>query len=208
MAMSLGFSVVFYQASVRQLDRQRPDQFRQQFPAQDDPGRWVGDFLDRRAQEAQRELAGQLVTINLLTLLVGSVVSYRLAQHTLRPIEANVAAQLQFISDASHELRTPLTALRTANEVACSNQRLTAARARQVIAANVQDIQRLQQLTDDMLGLLRDDGSQPQQAVPLQTIVTEAMNLVVNQAWRNISASMTKVNHWQCVVVSRGWSNC
>lgn len=183
MVMSLGFSLVFYQTSAAQLERQRPPSEagrEQEFHFTDHT---VNRFLERRAAEARQELIAQLVLVNLAALAIGSVVSYLLAEHTLRPIRANMHAQTQFVSDASHELRTPLTALRTANEVALRNPKLTLAEARTVIEANVADATRLQTLANTMLGLLRHDHSAVQlQPVALQTVVSEAMNLVVAPA--------------------------
>ena len=183
MVMSLGFSLVFYQTSAAQLERQRPPSEagrEQEFHFTDHA---VNRFLERRAAEARQELIAQLVLVNLAALAIGSVVSYLLAEHTLRPICANMHAQTQFVSDASHELRTPLTALRTANEVALRNPKLTLAEARTVIEANVTDATRLQTLANTMLGLLRHDRSVVQlQPVALQTVVSEAMNLVVAPA--------------------------
>ena len=183
MVMSLGFSLVFYQTSAAQLERQRPPSEagrEQEFHFTDHA---VNRFLERRAAEARQELIAQLVLVNLAALAIGSVVSYLLAEHTLRPICANMHAQTQFVSDASHELRTPLTALRTANEVALRNPKLTLAEARTVIEANVTDATRLQTLANTMLGLLRHDHSTVQlQPVALQTVVSEAMNLVVAPA--------------------------
>lgn len=92
-------------------------------------------------------------------------------------------AQAQFVSDASHELRTPLTALRASNEVALRNKKLKLADARQVIADNIDDIARLQDLANSMLGLLKDDDAAAlQQPVRLDAIVSGAVNMVVTQA--------------------------
>lgn len=63
------------------------------------------------------------------------------------------------------------------------NPKLTLAEARAVIEANVTDATRLQTLANTMLGLLRHDRSVVQlQPVALQTVVSEAMNLVVAPA--------------------------
>ena len=52
-----------------------------------------------------------------------------------------------------------------------------------MIEANVTDATRLQMLANTMLGLLRHDRSVVQlQPVALQTVVSEAMNLVVAPA--------------------------
>lgn len=182
MTMSIVFSAIFYGTAARELER----------PPRNTPGVAtylmqngddLRDYLSQRADEGRSSLLGQLIVINILMLAVGALVSYLLAERTLKPIEDNMEAQAQFVSDASHELRTPLTAIRTTNEVALRDKKLTLERAREVIGENVQDITRLQELTDSMLGLLKDDAQQTLvQDVDLQEAVSDAMNAVVPQA--------------------------
>ena len=100
----------------------------------------IHSYLDTREDEALAAIRLNLLIANLTVFLLGGLVSYLLAQHTLQPIEDNMAAQSRFVSDASHELRTPLTALLAANEVAAMNSKLTLKQAKQVIADNVSDV--------------------------------------------------------------------
>lgn len=183
MTMSIVFCAIFYGTASRELDRRPrgngPGASSLITPNGDD----IDDYLTQRAEEGRASLLGQLVIINVMMLAVGSLISYLLAERTLKPIEENMEAQTQFVSDASHELRTPLTAIRTMNEVALRDKKLTITQARQVIEENIQDVTRLQDLTDSMLGLLRDDDKTLlQQAVDLQLAVSDAMNAVVPQA--------------------------
>jgi two-component system sensor histidine kinase CiaH len=188
MAMSVGFSVIFYSVSMRELDR-RPHTISLMDIAPDPDTRLTfNDYLSNRAEEARTSLLVDLILVNLMALISGGILSYLLAQYTLRPIEENMEAQAQFVSDASHELRTPLTALRAANEVALRDKKLKIADARAVIAENIEDITRLQSLADSMLGLLRDDTAGFQADVSLPDVVSEAMNVVISQAQaKNIS---------------------
>jgi signal transduction histidine kinase len=188
MAMSVGFSVIFYSVSMRELDR-RPHAISITDIAPDpDTQLTFNDYLSNRADEARESLLIDLILVNLLALVSGGILSYVLAQYTLRPIEDNMEAQAQFVSDASHELRTPLTALRTANEVALRDKKLKLSDARAVIADNIEDIARLQSLADSMLGLLRDDSAGFQEGVSLPDIVGESLNMVISQAQaKNIS---------------------
>ena len=63
------------------------------------------------------------------------------------------------------------------------NPKLTLKQAKQVIADNVDDVKRLQKLTNSMLGLLKEDKLEIQKGkVDLQPVIARAMNLVVNQA--------------------------
>ena len=183
MTMSIIFSAIFYSTAAKELDRA---------PHNSGPGANafiiqngddIREYLSQRADEGRATLLAEIVVIDLLMLGVGGLLSYLLAERTLRPIEENMEAQTQFVSDASHELRTPLTAIRTTNEVALRDKGLTLGKARQTIEENVEDITRLQYLTDSMLGLLRDDDKTLlKQDVELQAAVGDAMNAVVPQA--------------------------
>jgi signal transduction histidine kinase len=188
MAMSVGFSVIFYSVSMNELDRRPHAISLTDIAADPDTRLTFNDYLSNRAEEARTSLLVDLILVNLMALISGGILSYLLAQYTLRPIEENMEAQAQFVSDASHELRTPLTALRTANEVALRDKKLKIADARAVIAENIEDITRLQSLADSMLGLLRDDTAGFQDGISLPDVVGEAMSMVVSQAQaKNIS---------------------
>ena len=108
-------------------------------------------------EDGGQDLGVTLLLINLITLVVGALLSYRLARRTLRPIEKTLDTQDQYIADASHELRTPLASALISNEVALKNHRLTLAQARTIIEGNVKDMQELRLLSD---GLLRESEVQ------------------------------------------------
>ncbi len=188
MLMSLGFSVVFYNASVRQLRRQvpPPSYYYRSSILPDDFGNItqnVEEFFRERTEEGRQVLLVRLVWLNLLALSVGGVVSYLLARKTLQPIEDSIESQNRFVSDASHELRTPITALQTTNEVALRKSKLNLAEAKELISYNAQEAAKLKLLSDGLLGLLKQDGKSPAVApVSLQDVVTESINQVVQLA--------------------------
>jgi two-component system OmpR family sensor kinase len=66
-------------------------------------------------------------------------------------------AQRRFTADASHELRSPLTALRGEMELALRRDR-PKDEYRRVIASNLQEVERLSQLSEDLLTLARTDA--------------------------------------------------
>lgn len=184
MAMSLGYSLVLYSTSARQLQRQLPPpSLFNDNPAFNNTPPRVNDFLNRRIKEGREELLGRLVFLNTVTLLAGAGLSYYLARRTLKPIEDNMEAQVQFVSDASHELRTPLTAIRTTNEVALRNPKLTHKQSVDILRQNVDDIVTLQALTDGLLALATQGADAVRiEKLSLQDIASEAMNRVVRQA--------------------------
>ncbi len=183
MIMSLSFSIVLYATSVSQLERQRPPRFDIQssdFPMQTPSS--FRTFIDSRIEEGKRDILGKLAIINVIVLGGGAVLSYYLARRTLEPIEEAMEAQTQFVSDASHELRTPLTALRTSNEVALRRKKLTLPDARLTIQENLDEVDRLQQLTDGLLRLLSRDAKVQIADVKLQDAVGTALATVAPKA--------------------------
>jgi len=186
MLMSLSFSIVFYNTSFRALGRQIPPPNAFRLQTRDTVfgnTQSIDEFLRERAEEGRRELAMQLVGLNVLVLLGGSAISYYLARRTLKPIEENVEAQNQFVSDASHELRTPLTALQTTNEVALRKGKVTSLEAKTVFEHNIDEVTKLKQLTDSLLNLAKiDNGVTGFTLIDISDVVSDAINKVVNTA--------------------------
>lgn len=212
MAMSIGFSLVFYNTSSHALGRQIPPDsilhgvygFRADGdgqPAGQAQGGYqvqvntqngvvtqsttsLNKYLQERVDEGRHDLLIRLVILNIGALVVGAAVSYVLARRSLRPIEEAMEAQAQFVSDASHELRTPLTAIQTSNEVFLRRPKATLADARKLIVQNTQDITRLKDLSDGLLKLSQQANTQHVKFTPLhvQDIVSDALTQVVGQA--------------------------
>ncbi|HKR82419.1 MAG TPA: HAMP domain-containing sensor histidine kinase [Candidatus Saccharimonadales bacterium] len=184
MAMSIGFSYVFYRTSAHELGRQLP--VVRTIPLPDnttvvDFGNYR-DFFERRINEGRGDLLGKLILLNLLTLVGGAFLSYYLARRTLEPIEKAMDAQSRFASDASHELRTPLTVMQTENEVALRNPELTLKRAKELLRSNVEEVTRLRDLSDGLLRLARGDHALDMQPVWLDDVASDAMNAVLKTA--------------------------
>lgn len=168
MAMCIGFSGVIYRTSVNELDRpvagDRLEFLRDQTGdvieiTRPGPSRrsLFNDFQKQRSQEARTALVGKLILINISALILGAWFSYYLAKRTLAPIHAAIDAQTRFVSDASHELRTPLTALQTTNEVVLRRKTITEEVAREILAENVKEVEKLRRLTDSLLGIAKND---------------------------------------------------
>lgn len=172
MVMSLGFSYIFYHTSSHELGRQLPPNRLLPFVDGSNP---YGDFFRQRIQEGRSHLLNRLILLNLLTLLLGSILSYFLARHSLEPIEEAMVAQTRFASDASHELRTPLATIQAENEVALRNPKLTLAHAKQLLKSNLEEVVRLRDLAESLLRLSRghENGL---------TIMPVALERVVNEA--------------------------
>lgn len=187
MLMSLSFSLVFYNTSYRALGRQLPPP--NAFGLQGRSAAFgntqsIDEFLRERIEEGRRELAGRLIGLNVLILLGGGAISYYLARRTLKPIEDNMEAQSQFVSDASHELRTPLTALQTTNEVALRKSKVSSSEAKDVFQHNIEEVTKLRQLTDSVLNLAKTDNDSVLifTLVDISDVVSDAMNKIVDTA--------------------------
>ncbi|HZJ02832.1 MAG TPA: ATP-binding protein [Thermoleophilia bacterium] len=71
-------------------------------------------------------------------------------------LEAAMARERSFVSDASHELRTPLSVLKTELELALSRER-SAEELRDAVRSAAAETDRLAQLAEDLLVLARSD---------------------------------------------------
>ncbi|MBU1104671.1 HAMP domain-containing histidine kinase [Candidatus Parcubacteria bacterium] len=100
-----------------------------------------------------RRLIFSLIVINTGIFIVSAGLGYFLAGRTLRPIKKMLEDQNRFISDASHELKTPITALKTSLEVGLRDKNLTLAKAKELVAENLSDVNRLQKLTESLLSI-------------------------------------------------------
>ncbi|MDO4872033.1 MAG: HAMP domain-containing sensor histidine kinase [bacterium] len=115
--------------------------------------------VENRNHETLSTILISLIAFNGVILLAGAWASWLLARWTLRPIEQNMALQAQFVSDASHEIRTPLAAMLLSNEVALRKKQLTEPKSREVLAKNIEEIQKLTTLTENLLALSKNEKS-------------------------------------------------
>jgi signal transduction histidine kinase len=182
MVMSVGFSMVFYNTSFKELGRRDPPPTFFSQSSNDFQSGYETYVVDR-VHNARVHLLWNLVLLNTLALLGGAYVSYVLARHTLEPIEEAMEAQARFASDASHELRTPLAAIQAENEVALRKEHLSEKRARELLHSNVEEVKKLRELAEGLLRLAREDNHDLQmQAVALSDVTTDAINRVIKTA--------------------------
>lgn len=170
MTVSVSFSAVIYRMITTELDRfvrtQRIRIERDLFEFQVYP---APPLIDTQAvEEAKERLLRFLITINGGILLVSGGLGYILAGRTLKPISDMLDEQNQFVSDSSHELRTPLTALKTSIEVSLRDPKLSLAEAKELLNENLEEVNRLQLLSDELLQLAAYE--QTPKAITLETI--------------------------------------
>lgn len=117
------------------------------------PERALRSIQDEQAEMVRQHLNRDFAIISLFGLVVAGTLSYWFAGRTLRPIEEAHRAQARFASDASHELRTPLASMRIENEVFLRQKSFTQEEAREQIESNLEEVQRLENLSNNLLAL-------------------------------------------------------
>jgi signal transduction histidine kinase len=127
-------------------------------------------------QRAEHNLLNTLLATNLLIWFAGGVGSYYLAKRTLRPIEEAHEAQSRFTSDASHELRTPLASMKVELEVALRDPDLPKSEMRELLASNLEEVNKLTNLSQTLLQLSQlDHGSIPREKVALNPVASSVV---------------------------------
>ncbi|HEX8923152.1 MAG TPA: HAMP domain-containing sensor histidine kinase [Patescibacteria group bacterium] len=153
--ISVCFSFVIYQELSNEVDRlARASRLRAQRSFEINPFIPPPPVIDDDVLlEVKHHLILNLLAINGGIIVLSGALGYFLAGRTLRPIQQMLDDQNQFISDASHELRTPLTSLKTALEVNLRDKNLTLNDAKTLIEENIDDVNKLQSLSDSLLKL-------------------------------------------------------
>jgi signal transduction histidine kinase len=151
---------------------------------------------EEREQQLARDRSQLLRTLllaNLIIITAGAYLSYVFAKYTLRPLEEAHEAQSRFTADASHELRTPLANMQSEIEVALRTKKLTASQANAVLASNLEEIKRLNTLSDQLLKLTRL-GSNGLELIKLKldNVVNEELSICEKQFGIKIAAHIEK----------------
>ncbi len=160
MALTIGFSVIFYYQTMREADfgfRRQENQLRDNlfFTTPDGLQRIRSDANDR----FRDNLIAKLILVNAGMLVIGGAASYLLARRSLRPLEQALETQGRFTSDAAHELRTPLTAMKIETELTLRQKKITDAEAREILDSNLEEIGKLESLTNALLRLARSSDT-------------------------------------------------
>lgn len=136
-------------------------------------------------QKTKQRILLSLILINGVILVTAGGAAFLLAGRTLEPIRLMVDEQNQFISNSSHELRTPLATLRAELEENLLEAHISDKRARQLIASNLEEISKLQSLSDKLLQLAKLHKPLPngyEEQVFLKEIIESAIKQVKSLA--------------------------
>ena len=162
MAISFIFSLAIYQLNFHEVNiRLENLQHSLIDPTLRPRSPMTTDFQDELRMDQSKQAAVQmilaLVYINALIFIAGGFGSYFLARRTLGPIEKAHEAQSRFTSDASHELRTPLAAMKAELEVYLRDDTLALDEAKELLASNLEEVDKLIQLSEMLLKMARLD---------------------------------------------------
>ncbi len=167
MAISITFSLVIYQLNYREMSFRLENLQHSIFDEFNAPSPF-GNYLDTyknspdnplltESRKASNQMVLSLLYINIVVFVAGGLGAYFLARRTLRPIAEAHEAQSRFTSDASHELRTPLAAMKTELEVNLRDPKLGIGEARELLESNLEEVNKLIQLSEMLLHLSRLD---------------------------------------------------
>lgn len=183
MAISISFSVALFNISKNEVGRGIGRNFRVIHQCSLDRLPVGFENLERAQNDQIREINNhfrdQLIYFNLIILIISSALSYFLAKKTLHPLELAMESQNRFTADASHELRTPLSAMRAEIEVALRDENLTKDEARKLLSSNIEEVEKLENLSDALLKLARyGKGAYDFRVVNVSDLVAEAFEKV------------------------------
>lgn len=180
------FSVAFYNASTKEIDRIIS---RLEFERQINETGMVRFLLSTRNTPSIEELLAYkkrmqktLFFINGLILFAAGGAGYFLAGKTLQPIKQMVDEQNQFISDASHELRTPIATLQAEMEGKLLEKKISDRQARLLIKSNLEELGSLKNLVNRLLQLNKAhylNGNHQVKETSLPEIINSAKNKVL-----------------------------
>lgn len=164
MAISITFSVVIYQLNYREVSFRLENLQQSIITELNAPFSYFNTFrtdsdspLFNESRKASNQMILSLVNINIVVFVAGGLGAFFLARRTLRPIAEAHEAQSRFTSDASHELRTPLAAMKTEIEVYLRDPKLEIDEARELLESNLEEVDKLIQLSEMLLHLSRLD---------------------------------------------------
>lgn len=203
MAISLAFSAVLYGVATGELDRGLNNESRRisrQFPV------FEGNPLLRPEPDydsGAHRILFRLLGFNIVVLLGAGLASYWLARRTLEPIEEAHEQQKRFTADVSHELRTPLTALKMETEVALMNAKNGKKELKAVLASNLEEAGKLENLINSLLRLTRLEAGELQQqfkALDARTVAEAA----ITQARKSAKERKIKISNQLSVASING----
>lgn len=113
------------------------------------------DPIKGTVERVKQILIACMVIFGVLSIIL----SYFLSKWSMKPIMVSWRKQQEFVENASHELRTPLTIIQAKLEKLFTKPNHTILEESETIATSLNEVQRLGQLTNDLLLLARSDSN-------------------------------------------------
>jgi len=158
----------------------------------------AGDQGDQAIIQTMSDAKDGIVVIDLTAFALTIVLGYSLAGNTLKPIKYALERQKEFSANASHELRTPLAVMKSDSEVALKNSNASAAELRRVIGSNLEEIDRMSQITENLLKLARLQAIKDKayfSEIALGKLATDLVNRIKSQtSQKGISIEIEKAD--------------
>jgi signal transduction histidine kinase len=174
MLISVSFSLVIYKVLIQEVERfaniqklrierkfREGEFFPQEIRLRNNLPR-IPIMDPELVEETKHRLILLLITVNGGILIISGGLGYFLAGRTLKPIKDMLDEQNRFITDSSHELRTPLTSLKSAMEVSLRDKNLSLRDAKTLISESIEEVDKLQSLSDELLQLAQYQKPQAQ----------------------------------------------
>ncbi|MBL1224657.1 sensor histidine kinase [Enterococcus sp. BWR-S5] len=133
------------------------------------------DPIKGTVERVKQILIACMVIFGVLSIIL----SYFLSKWSMKPIMVSWRKQQEFVENASHELRTPLTIIQAQLEKLFTKPNHTILEESETIATSLTEVQRLGQLTNDLLLLARSDSN---------AIVLEKEPIAINQFLASVIA--------------------
>lgn len=137
-----------------------------------------------------------LAAIFIGAMLIFYLISRRLAAMAVRPLEASIQREKQFIIDISHDLKTPLTAILANNDILSKNQTATVAEMQQWICGTRQAAENMRSLIEEMLVLSRSEnaeGHEEVQKINLSDVIEQNALVMESVAYEKNIAYETEI---------------
>lgn len=184
--LSLLFSGVIYRFATHELREGLQNQYHA-LETNDHDSDNVATLPTAELNDRSSNLITDLVYFNIVVFLGSTLVSYILARRTMRPIEEAHQAQMIFTAEASHELRTPLAGMRADTESVLMQKNKDLHMMQTALEDNLQDILKIQKLTDHLLQMSRykSHGTLAHEPIDLQELVRETITQFERQQPKN-----------------------
>lgn len=189
---SLIFSTMIYKFAIYEFSEGLQYQFQELYKKGLQYDTSISDSLNHLNLKAQNHhLFIDLIYFNIFIIVMSLLFSFILAKYTLKPINKSHQAQIRFAAQAGHELRTPLAAMRADTEatlIRLKNEtkfkQNYSSLMSKVLRHNLEDISRLELLTNHLIDLARANGNinnLKKEKVDLSQVADQAVNIYLKQ---------------------------